>query len=498
MSWTAPAALRSREGALAIGLAGFAALRVLVFSLAFPFFTNVDEYRHFDVVLKYARGYWPTPGPDRYEPETAWYVGRFGSLEYHRDPARPSRAELPPPTWRLPDREAQARIAAQEAYLRPRHSLEADQPPVYYAAAGAWLVLGRELGLNGGPLLYWVRSLSALGAFVTVLAAWGLLREPYAGSPLVRLGAPALLAVLPQDALYYVTGDALSPLLGGMAFLLTLRLARHPGLGSRDYALAGLATAAAFLCKYPNAALMLSGAVCCGAVWRSPPVASGAGRRWGLFWGVALLPPLLWLGRNAWVGGDASGTAFKVETLGWGRKPLAEVLDHPLFTPAGVVEFLGGLVPRFWRGELVWYRYELAWPPADAVYLASTLLLLTLAAAALTRRARAPAMRLAEASALTATLAGVGILALLSLIFVFHDTSVPSAQHPYFVQGRLISGVLVPFALLWVRGLEVATARLPAAVGWALLAALAALALGSEVWLAAPVFASPYNAFHLP
>jgi len=34
----------------------FAAVRVLVFSAAFPFFNNVDERRHFDLVIKYAYG----------------------------------------------------------------------------------------------------------------------------------------------------------------------------------------------------------------------------------------------------------------------------------------------------------------------------------------------------------------------------------------------------------------------------------------------------------
>jgi hypothetical protein len=87
-------------------------------------------------------------------------------------------------------------------------------------------------------------------------------------------------------------------------------------------------------------------------------------------------------------------------------------------------------------------------------------------------------------------------------MFVFGETTSPSAAYPYFVQGRLISGVLVPFALLYLRGLEEATSGLPAGwaapAGWALLGALAALALVSEAVLTAPVFLSLYNGFHLP
>jgi len=37
----------------------FAAVRVLVLSAAFPFFNNVDERRHVDLVIKYADGHMP-------------------------------------------------------------------------------------------------------------------------------------------------------------------------------------------------------------------------------------------------------------------------------------------------------------------------------------------------------------------------------------------------------------------------------------------------------
>ena len=129
------------------------------------------------------------------------------------------------------------------------------QPPVYYAVAGAWLAVGRACGLRDAALLYWVRALSALGAVVLVFACWAVLRALYPERPFVYWGGALLVAVMPQDAAYYVTGDALSPLLGGVAFLLTVRLLAHPSAGSGAYLAAGLALAAALLGKYPNAAL---------------------------------------------------------------------------------------------------------------------------------------------------------------------------------------------------------------------------------------------------
>ena len=161
-----PTFVARRERALVLALAIFAGLRVLCFALAFPFFTNIDEYRHVDAVLKYGRGQLPRPGPVAYEPEMARLLGVAGSPEYHRDPVAPLRPEVPPPAWHSPREEVAARIARMEAFLAPRHSLEVGQPPVYYAVAGAWLAVGRAFGLRDAALLYWVRALSALGAVV--------------------------------------------------------------------------------------------------------------------------------------------------------------------------------------------------------------------------------------------------------------------------------------------------------------------------------------------
>ena len=117
-------------------------------------------------------------------------------------------------------------------------------------------------------------------------------------------------------------------------------------------------------------------------------------------------------------------------------------------------------------------------------------------------RGREPGRFLAEGLAGLALAVAVGTLAVLSLAFVFDATTNPPASHPYFVQGRLISGVLLPFLLVYVRGLEVAAGWLPAraarTAGW--LGHRRARARGVDLRARArwPVFASDYNAFHLP
>lgn len=485
------ASFRTREGAWVLGLALLAGLRIGAHALAFPFFSNVDEYRHFDVVLKYSRGALPGAEPVPYESETAEYIGRFGSPEYLWDA---SRGAAPTPRAELAPR----RIAAMRRYLAGRHSLEAPQPPLYYASAGAWFALGRALGLEGLALLYWLRSLSFGVGCALVLVSWAGLRAIHPREPLLRLGVPALLASIPQDCLYYVTSDLFSPWLGAAALLAALRLMRDPAAGVRTAAFAGAWLAAAGLAKYPNLALASGSALACalalrGGAWRA------RGRAWLAYWAAALLPLLLWWLRNRWLGGSLTGTDFKVERLGWSRQVWPAHLAHPIFTPEGAWAFVSELLPRLWRGELAWQRAELALPAADAFYLAVSLLALAAAVASIARRGPRSS-RAEETAALLCVASSVALLGLLSLLFVFGEDTSPSRAYPYFANGRLMAGALLPFAWLVVRGIEGWASLAPAAwreaLGWSLLALVIAVCWSSELALDRPVFASAYNAFH--
>jgi hypothetical protein len=493
-----PARPGGRESLFVTALAAAAALRVGLFSAAFPFFTNVDEHKHVDTVLKYARGHAPRPGTDAFEPQMGQLLGILGSPEYHLAPDR----ETPPPPWQRPPGGMLEKIGRAEAFLAARANKEAYQPPVYYLGAAAWLRVGRLLGLEGGRLLYWVRGLTALASAGLVLLAWRGLRRAYPPGSLVPPGVALLLAVFPQDAAYYVTPDALSPLLAGAAFLAALAAAR-PGSGARTWALAGGLTGLACLAKYTNVALFGVCALASARALRArPPTSRPPAARVVLLWALALAPLALWLIRNQVLFGDPTATALKVRRLGWESNPLSEWSSHPLFRPAGALEFGAGLVAKFWRGELVWRQRVLAWPPADALYLATTPLFLILAAASLLRGRDRRASRATEAPALAMLALSVAILVALSLLYVFPEVGNPSAARPWFDHGRLIAGALLPFLVLYVRGVEVATAALPERAArpaaWCVLALVAGVALLSEIGLTRPVFLSAYNAFHLP
>ena len=428
-----------RESAALLALAAVAALRVGLLGAAFPFFTNVDEHRHVDMVLKYARGYVPRPGLDAYEPGMGALLALHGSPEYH---ARPGE-RVARPAARLSDAARSRRIAASERLLHGGPNLEAFGPPGYYAVAGAWLALGRALGIDEhGAGFFWIRLPGAVCLGLLVWIGGALMRRIAPRDPVLRLGVPLLLAAFPQDVFHYVTNDALSPTIAGLGFAWIVALARQPDRGPLAWALAGGIAAAAVLVKYTNVALL--GAYVATGVAVLARSRAGAERRrvavrQASMWMAFGLPLGLWLLRNQLLFDSPTATATKVEWLGWGSRPLSEWSAHPFFTPSGIVTFVGELVSRFWRGEVVWNRAELAHPAVDTLYVLTSLLAVGLVAAGLIARRRA-AGGLPEVAALATLGAAVATMVAFSLVFSFHETSNPPEHHPFFTHGRLIGG----------------------------------------------------------
>jgi hypothetical protein len=62
-----------------------AAIRVLIYYAAFPFFNNVDETMHFDLVMKYGQGHIPR-SLETMSPDSAVYIALFPSPEYLMKP----------------------------------------------------------------------------------------------------------------------------------------------------------------------------------------------------------------------------------------------------------------------------------------------------------------------------------------------------------------------------------------------------------------------------
>ena len=131
-------------------------------------------------------------------------------------------------------------------------------------------------------------------------------------------------------------------------------------------------------------------------------------------------------------------------------------------------------------------------------YAVSSLLFLAAAIAGLRKQAGLTAFqREAIGSASLIFLAGVAFLALLSIQFDFGNCINPSREHPYFTSGRLLSGALIPFAVVYVYGVFWACGRVNTALPLVVVGLVVVFMTTSEILVDRVVFLSEHNWFHL-
>jgi Predicted membrane protein (DUF2142) len=489
----------ARESIL-IGLLCFAAaLHVFIFSAAFPFFSNVDEYLHFDLITQYSRGHVPRSF-DRLEEEALDWIVPYASPEFLSPPEEFQNGRFPTPLWKQSGPEVDPVMAATRAAWSGQVNFESSQPPVYYALASTWWWVGKRIGFAGLESLYWIRFLNALLIAIVVWMGYVTARTIAPERMELRIGVPLLLAFIPQNVFFTVNNDVLSPVCFGMLFLLVLQWLRVETYPVWLGATTGLAIAATYLTKLSNlpfigVAVLVIAVKLSRATWR----ASGS----GLTQLVALLvcaaiPIGGWMVWNKVHFGDLTGSTAKILLLGWSRKPIAAWWQHPIFTPNGLWVFWSSLMASFWRGEHIWHGRFLKWKFVDWFFAISSLVLLLSAIKGIARQsAFSTFQRQAIASAILVWLAGIFFLALLSIQFDFGESTGPTRVHPYFTAGRLLSGALIPFALTYVSGIAFLLRRAKGAVlPLSVIVGIVVVIALSEITVNHVVFASEHNWFH--
>ena len=491
----------TREYAIVSLLCLLAAVHVFIFSAAFPFFNNVDEQIHFDLAVKCSQGHVPR-ALEPVSDETVRYIVLYGSPEYLGIPTNSPDGQFAPPPWKRPLDDVRQTLIAKAATWRSVTNYEASQPPLYYALAGAWWRLGQMCGFHDGFLLYSVRFLNVL--FVAVLVWLGFLAAQmiFPESLFMRLAVPALIAFMPQTAFYSIQNDVLSPLCFGVAFILLLRWLQAEQPGMRLGIFTGLALAATFLTKISNAPLLaVSALAVLLKIWRLFRAEKLRAARPALFSFAmcAGLPVALWLAWCKIIFGDFTGSEAKIRFLGWTHKSFADWWHHPIFTLHGFWIFLSGNLATMWQGEILWHRRPLALHGVDSFYAVLSVGLLALSLVALLQRPAVTTTPQAQAlwfafGCFTATVAFFGWL---SIIYDFQNCFYPSRAHPYFTSGRLLLGALIPFLLLFAFGLDRALTRFSNSAKFFMLAGIILFMLLSEITIDWPMFANPYNWFHM-
>ncbi|MGA2172466.1 MAG: hypothetical protein ABSG82_05570 [Sedimentisphaerales bacterium] len=478
--------LSKHERLVVAGLCLIAAIRVFIFSAAFPFFNNVDEQYHFDVVFKYSRGHLPAAPLENFDPDAAKIIAANGSGEY----------------FDLPTDHSPRAITGIIAELVTSDNVETWMWPAYYMLAGLWCRLGISLGAADARLLYWVRFLNVLLIAAFVWLSYIFSRRFFRTSPQQQIVLLILVAFFPQDIFFAITGDVLSPVVFAAAFLMLLWICLDDK-SWRYHLLAGLTVAATFLTKTSNIAI-LPLAACVILIEIKRAVSQKRLRHVlfsvGAFAVAAVVPIALWLGRNYVLFGDFSGAAASLHIRTWTPKPFSEMFNHPIFTPSGLFYFLTELTKTFWRGEFVWRFKRIASPFMDWFYVISSAVFITVSVFGLVldKTKTDKPSRLALTACLFVLALSVAFLAVMSTRYDFGECFYPSRDHPYFTSGRLIAGAILPFLVLYIDGLRRILSKLRlASCLLVIVAVIAAAETFSEIIITLPVFASPYNWFHL-
>src|SRR5437764_15253219 len=88
----------AKDRVLILLLCVAAALRVFIFSAAFPFFSNIDEDLHFDLITQYSHAQVPRSF-DRLKEETLNWMVRYASPEFLFPTQRFPVGQFSPPLW---------------------------------------------------------------------------------------------------------------------------------------------------------------------------------------------------------------------------------------------------------------------------------------------------------------------------------------------------------------------------------------------------------------
>jgi hypothetical protein len=479
-----------------------AGLRVLIFAAALPLYNNVDEGAHFDLICKYSVGHIPRH-MEHYSREAAERLALTFSSEYY--PLEPGMTEssIPSPAWTESAYHVERILEANVPYMLRITNHESTQPPLYYAIAGLWFRLGKLLTLNGGHLVFWLKLIDVFVYIPFVWVSYLFARRFYGHNEFIRLGVPLLLVVFPQDAMYSLNNDVLTPLLFGLSFYCLMDIYASESKSYTHYLLTGLAVAAAFLTKFSNLPILI---VLAAVLVLRLLKLRGTGRlKWelpklavlGVFTAGLIAP---WLIRNKMVLGDMSGAAAKIQRLGWTAKPFSAIWHHPMFTPGGAIFFWNGLMRTFWRGEIVWFGKAMASAGVDLFYVLSTTVFIGASIAGLwmLRKKLPEDERFVSIMGLVVFAVSVAFIGFLSILYDYGRCFYPSREHPFLISGRLICGTMIPFAALYLWGLDFILSEIGlSAKRWLVLSGIMAVILVSEIAVTAPAFGSLFNWYHM-
>ncbi len=487
----------SREKIFIIVLLVLAGVRVFIFNAAFPINNNVDEFRHFDTVLKYARGYVPAKGVEKLDRESIEFLALYQSEEYWSEGPSVNKEV---PLWKYPNiRKAQKFQDFIDSQVNTTSNMEAGSFPVYYVLAGLWWDIGKLIKLNEGDMIFSIKFLNIPIFLGLVWVSYLIGKTFFPDNNFQQKGLPIMVAFFPQDAFYSISNDTITPLLFSLSFFMLLKILFEDKSLS-FYFFTAIVISLTLLTKVSNITMLaLLGMI---VVLKLRQIINQKQFKENIFKlviliGVSTIPLGLWMIRNYIVLGDIAGSAAKAEYWGWKAKPFGQIWNHPIFTFDGAMIFFGDLIKTFWRGEFIWHLKRICSKGFDLFYVISTAIFMAVSLILLFRN-KNKQERMVFGVSFILIAVSVMMLAGLSILYDFSKCVHPSLQYPYVNAGRLILGTLVPFLVIYLNGFEKILMTLKIKLNPLIFVVIIAVGITiSEIVLSLNVFSSPYNWFHL-
>jgi hypothetical protein len=450
--------LRANRAWIVVFCCCYATFRILIFAAAFPLCNQVDEQDHYEMIYRYSHGYAPESTLPRADPELARVFTLFGSPEFFHSKEELQAFHRNVPIAALPPALKEYHYKKVLAFWENKSDMEAQSPPVYYALGSVWYRVGAALGAKDWVLAYWTRFLSAIVYGLFVFISFLFVEELYPARNFLCVAVPMFLAVFPQDVFFGMNRDVLSPLLGALAMLVLFQALREESGGYGNLIGGGVLVGLGFLTEVSNVLFFGLLAVVLYSRYRRARARSDSKRELKAIaasGAIAMLFPILWMAHNVMVTGDMTAAWAKTGYLGWTLKPWREIWQHPIFSASGFQYFFNVLTETFWRGEIWWRGDKMRWSVADGLYRISSILFLVIFAVKLFKKGRSERLqRINGYLSLYLILAAYLFMGAISLPYDFHDCVNPSRAHPFFVSGRIIIGVLLPFAIMYLSGFE--------------------------------------------
>jgi len=498
--------LRAYSGRLVALLAALAAIRILILCAAFPLTNTIDERFHLATIQMYAQGRWPGRELPPVDSESTRTLLLYWSPEFGLSPETMNQDGIVGPLYNLSPAAREAALAEPyyskklKQWVR-RPNFEGQSAPLYYLVAAGWYRLGAAAGMRDWVLDYWPRFLNPLAYALLVWLSYEFVRRVYPERTFLHLAVPALIAVFPQDVFYGMNRDVFSaPLTAAALLAMVAAVEMKPG-HDRYLIVCSFLAGLAFVSSVANS-VVYGPLVITLWLWlrHSTEAPNRKVRVLGASLFAAGILPLLWMLRNYVVVGDVTGGKAKAHELDWTVKPVREMLHNPIFSLHGFHYFVIALTQRFWRGEYVWHGTDMKSALADRLYLFSSAILLLVFLIDFWQRRKGMSWleRFAGLDAVLLVAGSFLFIVAISIPFDYHDCAYPSRAIPFTTSGRIISGAILPFVLLYAIGLERVTSVFrkwfpPVAV----LACIMLFITASEIRVRRVVFSSPYNFFAL-